>query len=213
MSQELLNGGGKIIAGDNVTTRQIFLAAGTYFKGMLLKLIAAIVATADAGNTGDGTVTAASAEAGVDPGDYVLTCTAAVANGGVFKLEDPEGNVIASDLRMDVGSGVATTFKIAGITFTVTDGASDFAADDFFTLTVATTVTGSYSTNGPFDAVYNGGDNEGEGEVLSAPAARDCIVGGDIAHSGLVDDSGAQLVLNETQIAGLRRDGFFVKEY
>lgn len=120
-----------------------FDAADTFAKGTILArraVLAAIVAAADAGNTGDGTVTAASVVAGaVVPlvGAYVLRCTEAVVNGGVFRLEDPNGAIIAADLRLTVGAGGATVFEVGGMTFTVTDGATDFAAGDFFTLTTS----------------------------------------------------------------------------
>jgi len=45
--------------------------------------------------------------------------------------------VVATDLRMTAGAGVATAFKAAGLQFTLTDGSANFAAGDTFTLTVA----------------------------------------------------------------------------
>jgi hypothetical protein len=207
MSQENLNGGRNIIAG-NVSTRQLPLAADTYYIGMLLEYQADGTVTADGGNTGDGTVTAVVAGSGVAPGDWVLTCTAAVTNGGVFKLEDPSGNVVASDITMDVGAGAATTFKIAGITFTITDGATDFAAADFFTLAIE--AAGEYAalSGGTLAAVYNG-TNE---RVLSSSGVDDCIVNGEIHADGLVDDAGAALTITEAMIAAYRDAGFYVKE-
>jgi hypothetical protein len=100
----------------------------------------AITVTADAGNTGDGTVTLASVVAGaVVPlvGDYTLECIQAVTNGGVFKLVDPNGAIVASGLTLTVGAGAVTLFEVAGMTFTVTDGATDFIVGDKFALTVA----------------------------------------------------------------------------
>jgi hypothetical protein len=121
----------------------VFAGADTYVEGTLMarKLVAdAIAVTADVGNTGDGTVTAASVIAGSDipaVGDWNLECTGAVANGGVFKLEDPAGNVVATGLTMTVGAGAATVFEAAGMTFTITDGAVDFIVGDKFALAVA----------------------------------------------------------------------------
>lgn len=120
-----------------------FPGADTYAPGTILarkSVATAVVAAADAGNTGDGTVTAASVVSGpVVPlvGAYVLTVITAVANGGVLKLEDPNGALVADNLVMTVGAGAATVFEVGGLTFTVTDGAVDFVAGDFFTLTVA----------------------------------------------------------------------------
>lgn len=120
-----------------------FPGADTYVEGTILarKQVAdAITAVADVGNTGDGTFTLASVIAGdVIPlvGAYNLECTFAVTNGGVFKLEDPNGNIIANNLTLRVGAGLATTFNIAGMTFTITDGAADFIVGDKAALTVA----------------------------------------------------------------------------
>lgn len=120
-----------------------FPGADTYAAGTILarKIVAdAVVAAADVGNTGDGTVTLATVAAGPTipiVGAYVLTVTAAVVNGGVLQLVDPNGAIVASDLIMTVGAGAATVFEAGGLQFTVTDGAADFIVGDFFTLTVA----------------------------------------------------------------------------
>lgn len=100
--------------------------------------------TADGGNTGDGTVTAVAAAAGGSPivGSWELELITAIANGGVFKLTDPNGNIVDNNLVMTAGAGLATIFTVAGITFTVTDGAADFIVGDLFTLAV--TANGKY---------------------------------------------------------------------
>lgn len=119
-----------------------FPGADVYVEGTIMarKQVAdAIVAAADGGNTGNGTVTAVSVVAGsVIPlvGVYILTVTTTVVNGGIWKLEDPNGNLIADNLVMEVGAGLDTTFVAGGIEFTITDAGTDFAAADFFTLTV-----------------------------------------------------------------------------
>lgn len=119
-----------------------FAGAATLKKGTILARRAvalAVVASAITG-TGTGTVTAASVVPGATvplPGQYTLRCTAAVADGGVFRLEDPNGAVVASDLRLTVGSGAATAFEAAGLAFTITDGGTNFALGDTATLTVA----------------------------------------------------------------------------
>lgn len=118
-----------------------FPGADTYAAGTILakrEVVTAIVDTPDAGNTGDGTLVATVAAGDVIPmpGDYIFTCTFAVTNGGVFKLEDPNGNIVADNLTLRVGAGFVTTFIAGGIKIVVTEGATDFAADDFFTLAV-----------------------------------------------------------------------------
>lgn len=120
-----------------------FGGAATVIEGTILARKAvddAVVAAADGGNTGDGTTTLATVVAGaVVPlvGAYNLEVTEAVVNGGVLKLEDPNGALVASGLIMTVGAGAATVFEAAGLQFTVTDGAADFIVGDKFSLTVA----------------------------------------------------------------------------
>lgn len=119
-----------------------FGGAGTVLTGTILARKAvddAVAAAADGGNTGDGTVTVGSVAAGPAVplvGVYNLEVVTAVANGGVLKLEDPNGAQVAANLIMTVGAGAATIFEVAGLLFTVTDGATDFVAGDKFTLTV-----------------------------------------------------------------------------
>jgi hypothetical protein len=126
-----------------------FAGADTYVAGTILaqRLVAdTVVVAADAGNTGNGTCTAASVTDGpVVPlvGAYTLICTAEVAHGGVFQLKDPNGAIVLNTLTLTAGAGVATVFEGAGLTFTLTDGTEDFDIADFFTITVAA-VTGKY---------------------------------------------------------------------
>lgn len=120
-----------------------FAGADTFVGGTILarqEVATAITPAADGGNTGDGTVTLATVVAGPAvplAGAYVLTCIEAVTNGGIFNLADPNGAIVAAYLQMTAGAGAATVFEAAGLQFTVTDGLTDFAAGDFFTLTVA----------------------------------------------------------------------------
>ena len=103
-----------------------------------VRSIAVGTATADAGNTGDGTCTAYALAAGGPAivGSYVLTCNAAVTNGGVFKLVDPNGALLADDITITAGPGGTVVYTGNGMTFTITDGANDFVVGDFFTLTI-----------------------------------------------------------------------------
>lgn len=118
------------------------LATGDLARGSVLGKIlytGAVTAVADVGNTGDGTCTALSIlpGAGIIPsGAYNLECTAAVTNGGTFKLEDPTGLVISSNISMTAGAGAATVFEVGGVKFTLTDGATDFIVGDLFVVTV-----------------------------------------------------------------------------
>ncbi len=119
-----------------------FAAADTFVPGTILarrKVALVPTASAVAGGTGTGTVTALSIPGStVVPmvGAWLLTCVEAVANGGIFKLQDPNGMVVATDLRMTVGAAGATVVEVAGMQFTITD-ATDFIVGNSFTITVA----------------------------------------------------------------------------
>jgi len=108
------------------------------------KLVAAgAVANGGAGgggaNTGDGTCTAfALTNSGVIPkiGTYALKFTAAVTHGGEYIVKDPFGMTVAYG-AMTAGAGAATIIEVEGFVFTLTDGSTDFAVGDGFTLTIA----------------------------------------------------------------------------
>lgn len=87
--------------------------------------------------TGTGTVSAVFAGPDVEVGNYVLTCTAAVAHGGVWSLTTPSGKVLPT-LTMTPGSGGSTVYTSSHINFTITDSA-DFVVGDVFTFVVSTT--------------------------------------------------------------------------
>ena len=177
----------------------VFDGADTWAKGtiMALRKVAAGAVTADVGNTGDGTVTGLALATGgpAAVGSYNFECTFAVTNGGVFKLEDPDGNLVAENLTLRVGAGLATTFSVAGISFVVTDGATDFVAGDKFGLAVAavnkwkfydpSAVDGSEIPSAilTFEEVA-----AGAGDVL-----RRLLIGGEVLESELVLDQGGTI--------------------
>ena len=100
--------------------------------GMVLGKITKGAATgaAVAGNTGNGTITAAPVVgAAAKPGVYRLVCIEPATNGGKFSVEDPDGIL----LGVATGGVEFTTH----LTFTIADGSTDFAAGDAFTITVA----------------------------------------------------------------------------
>jgi hypothetical protein len=68
-------------------------------------------------------------------GDF-WTVAITVAHGAVFKLTNPDGVDIAEDITLAGGAGGTAVYTGNGITFTVTDGATDFAVDDFFNIIV-----------------------------------------------------------------------------
>ncbi len=85
--------------------------------------------TADGSNTGDGTMGTVTVAADSKVGTYRLTIIEPATNAGAFMVQDPDG--------VDVGQGdVAAAFTGGGLTFTLADGATDFAAGDAFTIEV-----------------------------------------------------------------------------
>lgn len=87
--------------------------------------------------TGDGTMSALFAGPDVEVGAYVVKCTEAIANGGVFSVTAPSGKVLPS-LTLTVGAGATTKYRSSHINFSITDGSANFALNDTFTITVAT---------------------------------------------------------------------------
>lgn len=136
-----------LIAGhDDLQSRQITLQSGQNLaRGSLLGRVtgggARTAATAFTG-TGNGAITmdatapvAADAVAGV----YTATLITAVANGGTFRVERPDGAVLG-----DVAVGA--TFD-DDIKFVIADGTTDFVVGDRFSITVsvaAATNAGKY---------------------------------------------------------------------
>lgn len=113
--------------------------AQTLLAGTILarqEVVLAVANGVDTG-TGDGTATVITVVPGTQvpiAGAWVLTCTTAVATGGIFQLTDPNGNVVASDLIMTLAT--PTTFDAGGLSMLLTVGAADWIVGDIFTITV-----------------------------------------------------------------------------
>jgi len=199
MAPETLGEGRGLQAGNFFSTRQLALPADTYHIGMLLEYLAA--GTAVTTGTGDGVASDIAADANIEAGVYTCLFTAAL----ICDLKDPDGNIIATGLTVPNGS--SATFKIGGLTFTLTDGATAWIATDSIAMTIA---QGSYAAlaDGELSAIYNGSD----GRILAAPGEDNCIVAGEISHSKIVDDAGDALVLTVAQIAAFAKAGFYIKE-
>jgi phage tail sheath gpL-like len=89
--------------------------------------------------TGNGTVTTFTTTGNPQPGLWRLQNVSAVANGGVWSLTDPEGNVVSTTLTMTPGAGAATALSAGGLGFTLTDGTTDFGLGAYFDITVPAT--------------------------------------------------------------------------
>jgi hypothetical protein len=110
-----------IASGASVVAAQVL---GKITKG-------AATPAADAANAADtGTIASVALAAGAMVGAYRVTCIEPGTNAGIFMVQDPAG--------VEVGiATVAVEFSAGGLTFTITDGTTDFIAGEGFTITVA----------------------------------------------------------------------------
>jgi hypothetical protein len=115
---------------------QGILLSGTVGKsGMVCGLVALGAASAAAkagGNTGNGTITmdvTTPVLSGALAGVYRVSCIAAAANAGNFRVEKPNGDVIG---EIAVGATFSDDIK-----FVINDGATDYVVGDAFDVTVA----------------------------------------------------------------------------
>jgi len=120
-----------VLSGQNLTAGAVI---GRVTKGIGRVSIPTVVT----GGSANGTVSAVFAGPEVEVGDYVLTCTAVVAHGGVWSLTTPSGKTLPT-LTMTPGAGGSTIYTSRHINFTITDGSADFELADVFTFVVSTT--------------------------------------------------------------------------
>lgn len=89
--------------------------------------------------TGNGTMTEIEGRRALKVGNYVVTCTTAPAptsHGGTFSVVDPDGKIIGNLVLPDTAGGSAV-FTHDQITFKITDGSTNFAVGDTFTITIS----------------------------------------------------------------------------
>jgi hypothetical protein len=157
----------EIIAGHaNVVTQDVLIQSGADLtKGTVLgrvKVSVPTTGTADTGNTGNGTVTSVTGGPKTKEGTYTIKCVEAITNGGVFEVTGPAGYVGTVQIA-PAGAGNSETFLSSEINFTITDGGTDFAVDDEFTIAV---------TEGVPNTGTAGGGNTGNGTVTSVYGRR-----------------------------------------
>lgn len=86
--------------------------------------------TAVTGNTGNGTVDLVTAGPSAVTGTYTLVCIDDATDGGTFAVFAPDGSRLADAV-------VGTVYDQPQLGFTISDGTTDFALDDSFTIEVA----------------------------------------------------------------------------
>lgn len=134
-------------------------------------------------NTGNGTCTVVSANGkqSLKIGTYTIECVSAVTHGGIFKITDPDSLIVANNLAMIAGAGVATAFSVAGLVFTLTDGSTDFIVGDKFTIAV-TSVAKFYPLK-PSDTL---GLESVAGIYLGDSILAATLVAGDVSNSKIL---------------------------
>lgn len=121
-----------------ISNKRTLLSGENRTRGAVLgrTTTAAVVAAAvaDAGNTGNGTITLAGTpfDGKAKEGKYRLTCIEPGANVGTFEVEDPEGIIL--------GRAIVAVAFANGIAFTINDGGTDFVAGDSFSIEVSAVV-------------------------------------------------------------------------
>lgn len=162
------------------------------------KLGAVTAAAKSGGNTGNGTLTLDAATpklARAIAGVYSVRCIAAAADGGTFRVSNPQGYVIG---EVAVGATFANQIK-----FAIADGSTDFVVGDGFDITIA---AGSLHYI-PYDKDNLDGSQDAkcilaeEVDATSAAAVGTTYVFGCFNKAALlgIDDEGV-LMLEEKQI-------------
>lgn len=187
---------------DNIV---IAKGSGQLITGTVLGLLAvgAALASLEVDNTGNGTIAAGAVGAGAQIGTYRIVFT----SGTAFNVTDPSGDA--------VGSGtVGTAFNTGGVAFTITAGATAFAAGDEGAITIDPG-SGKYV---PFNPAGTGGAEVAKGilvEDVDATDANKDVAGAavvrraHIAPSGLTFKAAATDAQQAAALASLRSQGIF----
>ena len=185
---------------DNIV---IAKGSGQLITGTVLGLLAvgAALASLEVDNTGNGTIAAGAVGTGAQIGTYRIVFTSDTA----FNVTDPSGDA--------VGSGtVGTAFNTGGVAFTITAGATAFAAGDEGAITIDPG-SGKYV---PFDPAGSGGAEVAKGilvEDVDATDANKDVAGAavvrhaHIAPSGLTFKVAATDAQQAAALASLRSQG------
>jgi hypothetical protein len=92
--------------------------------------------------TGNGTVSAITLGPDAKPGNYRLEITAAITNGGEFKLTGPDGDITEQGFIVAGAGGTFVGANKRQINFTLTEGSTDFAVGDAFNILVFNQLSG-----------------------------------------------------------------------
>lgn len=175
---------------DNIV---IAKGSGVLLSGTVLALLSvgAALASLEVDNTGNGTIAAGTVGAAAQLGTYRIAFTSATA----FSVTDPSGDA--------VGTGtVGTAFNTGGVAFTITAGATAFAAGDEGAITIDPG-SGKYV---PFDPAGSGGAEVAKGilvEDVDATNANVDVAGAAVVRHAHIAPSGLtfKVAATDAQIA------------
>lgn len=107
--------------------------ARTVESGQVLAIVPTgeqtVTPSAKAGNTGNGAIAAATADAGALKGRWIVTIIEGAADAGAFVVKNPKG-------KQDGTGNVGAAYD-GGVNFTWADGATDMVAGDVYYIDVA----------------------------------------------------------------------------
>lgn len=112
--------------------RTLKAGQGVLARGTALGKISAGPVAPLAGNAGNGTLTLDASTpliADFKVGTYAVRCIAAAANGGTFRVTDPDGEVLGDT---EVGAPFADHLRLS-----IADGGVDFIVGDGFDITIS----------------------------------------------------------------------------
>lgn len=126
----------QLIAGEfkRVTANANIAGNTTYARGTVMGQQTLGAAAAVFTGTGNGAISAITLLKNAKQGIYTMNATVAGANSATFRLTDPNG-VVLGDFAF---SGAGAHLTVADqLSFTITDGGTDFIVGDSFAITVA----------------------------------------------------------------------------
>lgn len=164
-----------------------------------------VIVTAKAGNTGNGAIASATADAKEPEGRWEVLILEPAANAGKFEVRNPKG-------KLD-GSGDVGTAYNGGINFTWADGATDVTAGDAYFIDVAYAAGEAYVALNP--TARDGSQTASAIAINDATApdgvdARVLVLNGGpstVEVDGLVWPAGITASQKLVAIADLRRIG------
>lgn len=98
--------------------------------------------TATVVGTGNGTISGITLGPDARPGTYRFEITAAITNGGEFKLTGPDGALVDQGFIVAGAGGTYVGANKRAVNFTVTEGSTDFAVGDAFNIAVFNSLNG-----------------------------------------------------------------------